>query len=107
MIPYILPATAYGNDLADLQHPGVDGSLREGRHGRDRRLVNGSATDQHAVTPTAPWNAHHFSDSLSQRLSNGRRRRATEVVDLRGAVGLSKVGDWVGSNADTVGPVLP
>lgn len=99
-IPYILPATAYGRDLADFYTLAWMDRYVKGDTRAAARLLNGPRDRR---DPNRPWNAHHFSTRYKSAFFLGGR----EVVDLRRYAGLSPVGDWAGSNADRVGRVLP
>ena len=108
VIPYLIPTTTYGNAMAAYNTVAwMDRYVKGDKAATDRLVAGLRDRINTPAAADAPWNAHH----LSTRYRSGYRMavggRVTEVVDLRGAVGLSKVGDWVGSNADTVGRVLP
>jgi dienelactone hydrolase len=100
-IPWILPATAYGTQLADYYTLAWFDRYVMGDTGATQRLVDGP----HALSdPDTPWNAHHLS---TRYLSAFSLTGVGEVVDLRADAGLSEVGDWAGSNADRVGRETP
>lgn len=99
-IPWILPATAYGTDLADYYTLAWFDRYVMGEHDAEARLLDGPKALADANTP---WNAHHFST----RYMGGFFLDGNEVRDLRAYAGLSPVGDWAGSNADRVGRETP
>lgn len=100
-IPWILPATAYGTQLADYYTLAWFDRYVMGDVSATQRLIDGP----HALNdPDTPWNAHHLS---TRYLSGYSLAGVGEVVDLRADAGLSAVGDWAGSNADRVGRETP
>ncbi|HZN14020.1 MAG TPA: hypothetical protein VFB78_07125 [Acidimicrobiales bacterium] len=99
-IPWILPATGYGTSLADYYTLAWFDRYVKGSAAAAARLLNGP---RDLASPGNPWNAHHFST----RYLSAFRLGGTERIDLRQYAGLSKVGDWAGSNADRVGRAIP
>ena len=110
-VPYHGPATRYGDELAAwytvawmdrFVHP--SGSVnRDGF----QALTEGLAGE-----PENPWSANHLSarhlSAMTLRQPGAEAGKpAVDVVDLREWAGRSKVGDWAGANADTVGREVP
>lgn len=100
-IPWILPATAYGTQLADYYTLAWFDRYVMGDETATQRLVDGPPA---LADPDTPWNARHLS---TRYLSAFSLAGVGEVVDLRADAGLSAVGDWAGSNADRVGRETP
>ncbi len=111
-VPYILPATTYGVDMADhytlawfdrFVHP--DPARRADALDR---LTDGPVpgADERASGLVAPWRANlmsaRYAGGYSLTPVDGSAR--VEVEDLRAAAGLSPVGDWAGANADRAQP---
>jgi hypothetical protein len=107
-VPFHGPSTRYGQDLAAYYTVAwMDRYVPLSRGQRDRgfaALVGGPA-----ATPELPHSANHFSVRRLSALAvtSPRTGRTTTAVDLRAFSGRSKVGDWVGANADTVGSEVP
>lgn len=103
-IPWILPATRYGTDLADFYTLAWFDRYVMGDTAATDRLVDGPKA---LADPDTPWNAHHFSTKYAGGFKLADRAALGEVRDLRAYAGLSVVGDWAGSNADRVGRETP
>ena len=104
-IPWISAGTSYGTKLADFYTRAWFDRYVMGDRQATQRLLSGPKAEAPGTPDPADvaWNAHHFSTRYLGAFSLGR----TRVTDLRVYAGLSKVGDWAGSNADREGRVLP
>lgn len=112
-LPYILPATSYGTDLATY-YTGAWMDRYLGTSPQARAAAHTALVEGPRAEAEEPWSANH----LSVRFLSARSLRPplgvgagspppVEVVDLREWAGRSKVGDWAGANADRVGRELP
>ena len=111
-VPYILPATSYGVDMAEYYtvawmdryvHP--DRGRRAAAFDRLRLGPIPTAAERNADV-VQPWRANLMSARFAGAYSlRGVRPGAgpaalADAVDLRVLAGLTPVGDWAGANAD-------
>jgi hypothetical protein len=103
-VPFHGPSTRYGQDLSAYytvawMNRYVARSAALQRKGY-AALVGGPK-----AKPDLPWSANHFSarrlSAMTVHAPGGRA--VVSAKDLRAYAGRSKVGDWAGANADTVG----
>jgi dienelactone hydrolase len=119
-VPYILPGTSYGRDLADhytlawmdrYVHPdpvrqaAAVERLRSAPIPTAEELESGSVLPWRANQMSARYaGAFSFHDVAAPAPHRGRKPVAAptrhEAFDLRAYAGLSAVGDWAGANAD-------
>jgi dienelactone hydrolase len=110
-LPYILPATSYGTELATYYTVAwmdrwVPGSIAV------QRAAHAALLEGPIAEAEDPWSANHLSVRRRSALSLRPPAVTTgpfhlEVADIREWAGRSAVGDWEGANADTQGRELP